>query len=557
MSQGDNVVINPLERALSEDINNLQSVERSRTLGARQAGSRAVPSIFGMSGSGVTDVYFDVPALTVPGVMSGVLQGLQPALPNPLGATTLTMQPGSVVYFDTAPSGNAPYDSNSYRVGTLKEPLTGVTPGATYGGTPIPPAGSAAWLLVARPVNATTVTTVREVFDPGTQQFVPQNVPKLQEGEIEFQFIDLDGGPIPYPGDEWQLIAVCGSINGVFAIPLMDIRQMVSPGQVGISQDVDLESINWHGGAQQLHNVEYKVNGRRHYFAAPNIQGGTYLEPGAGPILADEIFSIWAFMCRRPDGSAWRPPALALTPNAGANILISRQFPTSRANGSPLALPSIYEIWSNWILGWGGGEEVPPAYALNLGGITTRETSAEFQRIHKSGRSIVNASNDRYANPLINIDHSNVFSAQGFVGLTGAPGYASDTTGIILPTFTWMTYGVQAPMIKWRVTFNNIVGSTRFVDQAAAQRAVLWLKTTNAAPNDGNVILASPVPSTGATIAPADEEVIVPDFTTEFWWPADQLGRVYIDIRNGQGNNDLVADGAGFNVTFNLMEWRF
>lgn len=556
MSQGDTVVINPLERALSEDINNLQSVERSRRLLESAARARSVPQAWSRPGQAAAQgtLYLDIPGTAVSGVRNGVLGGLTPCLPLAVGSTSLTIQPGALAYFDQAAGPVANYDPNAYKVGRLAAPLIGVTPGATYGGTPIPPAGLFGWLLVARAVDTTTVTTPREVYDPGTGQFVTQNVPKLQEGQIEFMFIDADVSPYPYPGDEWQLIAYVVSDTGVLTADLMDLRQMLDDGPGDSNSQPDPASVEYSIGAQQAHDMGWVLNGRRMYFGLGNISAGTFLDPNDGPILQDQDYTMWAFECRRPDGSYWRPPAVSLAPVGNANIVFSALAADNIHNTSAITLPSAaYGVWENWILGW-GADEVQPYSAWQIGNFSTRLLNAEGQRVIRNGRRLINCEQDRYQSaPNVGLTDSNRFGQNVTLNINGT-GWVDDEL-VVFSTGSQMTYGDAAKAIKYRMTF-NVVASAGFDDDSV--RPVFYLKTTNGDPSETNVLQAIPLQS---LLGPNPPTTDTPDtLVAEFWVPASELTSFWIDIREGSGTGrvfDSAYDSSGFiNCFFEIVEWE-
>jgi len=213
MSGNDNLLMNTLERATSGDINDLQSLEARvlaelfrqtfsrRTLG--QAFSDQTRSI--CMGLGVTPSGGDV----IVGL--GVLAQQSATLPPVPGALDSTYR---LARLDTAAT------------------ITGPTPGANTW-----------YLLEAQMVPLVASTQVRDIYNPGTQTFVPTLVTKINLQSIAFQIVPGVGANLPAPtGGDWvPLAGVEWPAGGGAPLNIVDLRQLPDVVEGGLPIDATVE----------------------------------------------------------------------------------------------------------------------------------------------------------------------------------------------------------------------------------------------------------------------------------------------------------------------------
>lgn len=173
---GDKVVITKLERALSEDINNLQSMS-SRQLNDLLALLGAVNTI---SNSGAS----------VDSAPQSWTLGLDI---RPNGAN-ITISSGVLSQQSTThPAAVEPLES-AQRLGINRQDTS-----EAVTGTP-----NAINLLECRVIDVPTLSEVRDIFNVPTQTFVPTNIVKQVERQIEFQITGASTTQIPaFSGDPW------------------------------------------------------------------------------------------------------------------------------------------------------------------------------------------------------------------------------------------------------------------------------------------------------------------------------------------------------------------
>lgn len=173
MSGGDNIVINTRERAVSDDINDLQDVQYRTLMEMFRFG--LAQNQVSTSGSGT-----DVRAVVLGGLTVVANGG------------DVTMQEGVLLQDSlTLVPTPGPLDSR-YRIGRLADPLS------------VPVAVNEGWHLIeVNMVQETTLSTSRDVFDPGTETFIPQIVTKqtVQTLEATSTFGDATNSPSPTFGD--------------------------------------------------------------------------------------------------------------------------------------------------------------------------------------------------------------------------------------------------------------------------------------------------------------------------------------------------------------------
>lgn len=180
----DNVFFNTRERAISTDINNLESL----------AGRNLLESLRWMIATQNDPASVGTPGTAASNPRSVVVGGLQAAA----AGNDLAVSPG-VLFQESATLSPLPgaFDS-PYRFGRLAttEIITMPSPGVdTF------------YLLEAQIVQVLTSSQSRDIFNVGTQTFVPTVVPKEYEFQIQFQLL-TGGSAFPTPsGGDWVVIA--------------------------------------------------------------------------------------------------------------------------------------------------------------------------------------------------------------------------------------------------------------------------------------------------------------------------------------------------------------
>lgn len=201
MAGADNVQFNTLERALSGDVNDLQSMaarELSEIL--REMVVRRSFTLGNVPGESPRSVILGGLEVSPSGSDIAVAVGSL-AQQN----STLLPVPGSL--------------DSSYRLAINRaiETLTGPVPGVeTF------------FLIEAQMVNVVTSSQVRDIFNPATNLFTPTPVDKLVERQVDFQFVTGAAGEAPVPsGDPWVPIAIVrrpGGGGAVLGSDLYDVR---------------------------------------------------------------------------------------------------------------------------------------------------------------------------------------------------------------------------------------------------------------------------------------------------------------------------------------------
>ncbi len=215
----DAVVINPLERALSEDINNLQA------MGTRQLADFQLTALgrrlVSQTGAGVDFIS-----------RSGT-NGLTIRATG--GGTTVEVSTGILSQFSvTWPAAPAPLES-AMRLGYQRAAVT----------VPVPNTPSVFQILETRVVDVVTVNAVVDVFDVPTQTFIPTAQDKRIERQLEYQVIDGTGTAFPaFTGDPWVPIWGWSTTAGGL---------LVLPSVVDLDLRPDMQDIL--GNADQIRGV--------------------------------------------------------------------------------------------------------------------------------------------------------------------------------------------------------------------------------------------------------------------------------------------------------------
>jgi hypothetical protein len=318
MSGNDNLLMNNLERALSADINDLQSI---------QARAMAEMARYGWATKRVADPLAESPG---PFVLGGLL--VSPSLNNVavsqgvMGqiSATLSPVPGTL--------------DSTYRLSRLSSVATVVMPSP----------GTTTWyLLEAQMVQSVVTSAVRDIYNPGTQTFSPSLVPKVIEQGIQFQVVAGAAGQAPAPsGGNWVPIAIVRRPGGggpVAATDITDVRPLLAPR---FSAMVNPLRRLCRTSASVSNDVEFAFEldgpgGRRAAVGTADLTSVSYLDPGAPALAANAIRYVylapWSGLAPRQNGSVAFEGVL----------VVSNVAPTAGArNSAALTLPAPYGVAS-------------------------------------------------------------------------------------------------------------------------------------------------------------------------------------------------------------------
>ncbi len=192
---GDKVVFHTNQRALSDDINDLQAMS-SRTL-ADFIGQLAAVRMIASTGG------FD----TQP---QSVTMGLEIRAG---GGNTVVVLPGILAQF----SGSHPAVPEEFeslqRIGVSRANVALV----------VPVVASTYYLLEARVVDVATLTESRDIFNTTTEVFTPTSVQTRGERRLEFQLVAGSGGNLPpFSGGTWVPLHIFNT-DAVGALPQIPI----------------------------------------------------------------------------------------------------------------------------------------------------------------------------------------------------------------------------------------------------------------------------------------------------------------------------------------------
>jgi len=218
MSSGHKrIQFNTRERAVSDDLNRLQSFVAAQRAGAlrRLVNDRYVTDV--SNGLAIESQPDDTP---VSGDVFGGLM-VQPVV----GTSSLTVSPGVVGLFSPDPVPN-PDDGSGYKV---VESL-GVS---TMGTLTIAPGGVGIRIDVieCRPVELGEENDNRDIFKPSTGKFEPSSVDKVVATRLEFRVrAGTPGGGFPGTVEGWLPLAVASVPAGATstdAVTFWDVRPLV------------------------------------------------------------------------------------------------------------------------------------------------------------------------------------------------------------------------------------------------------------------------------------------------------------------------------------------
>lgn len=269
--------INTLERALSSDINTLQSdiaislMESYRLL----YGTTRRQNLD--NGTPYQTIIESQPETTA--TDSGMLRSIV------LGGLLADPQ-NNAIFIDKGMLMTIQTPSGADESAMVMARSEGVSDAGTFPFVPNAGAGPRWDLIECRP-RVTTTTTTREIFDPVTQQFQSQNVDKIIVTDLEFQYTQgtaASPSPAPVPTAEWQPLACIwvpgsGAASGFDDCEIFDIRPTVQglqdPANFGRSggQNNDISQSQFTirtssngtsalGGFESFTNVPYGVPGQ-------------------------------------------------------------------------------------------------------------------------------------------------------------------------------------------------------------------------------------------------------------------------------------------------------
>ena len=203
MSGADNVDFNNLERALSSDLDNAQSIEARflADLLAQVFATKTTTTGAGVPTNAVADRVLGGLIASVSGTANAVDVGLGALVQN---SASIVPVPGT-------------FDS-SYRMAINRTLQTIAAPA---------PGGNTYYLLEAQMADVITSTQNRDIFNTVTGLFVPTAVTKITERQIALQFRAGTASAAPAPQADWVPLAVVFRVAGggpVAAADIIDVR---------------------------------------------------------------------------------------------------------------------------------------------------------------------------------------------------------------------------------------------------------------------------------------------------------------------------------------------
>lgn len=255
MSGIDTEVFNTLERAVSGDLNDLQSIE------ARFLSEMAR---FEFSEKRVADPLAET-------VVNVILGGL---LVTPNGNDVSVSAGAMAQYSPTMLPAPGPLDS-LYRLSRTSVSTTVAMPA---------PGATTYYLVEAQMVEVVTLSQNRDIYNPGTSTFAPALVTKQTERQIAFQVV-VGGANAPAPtGGDWVPIAIVRRPGGggpVASSDIIDVRRLLSdrrspaPALRRAAVDTVTPAAN-----EIACSIEFDgAGGRRAVVGSPDGSAAAYLSP--------------------------------------------------------------------------------------------------------------------------------------------------------------------------------------------------------------------------------------------------------------------------------------
>lgn len=362
MSGNDNLLMNNLERALSTDINDLQSLQ-----------ARVLAELFRYT--------FRARAIGVPFVESNrnIAMGLAVAA----SGSDVSISQGVLLQQSSTLAPIPGALDSTYRLSRLNAPVvvTGPVPGVNN------------WYLVeAQMVQSVVTSSVRDIYNPGTQTFAPALVPKVIAQSMQFQLVAGAGGQLPLPsGGDWVPIAgVLWPAGGGAPLRIVDMRPLpdVEEGGSPLSAEVVHQRVN-SATLPDTPSNDIIVGART--FNSQGRMGGTVAAPfdptsvdflATGTVLAANqwyylYLASWSALALKPQNAQPSPTiyrgvlALSSTPPVTGSLLPS----------APVTLPAPY-----------GALAVPAVGAVCVGAFRRNATNTGFlQSSETRGRGTVSS----------------------------------------------------------------------------------------------------------------------------------------------------------------------
>lgn len=322
MAGSDNILINPFERPMSPDINNLQSML-----------SRTIADLLRYG------EMLRVVGTPVDSVRNVVLGGL---VVSPSGSD-VSISTGALLQ-DTgslAPTPGA-LDS-SYRIAINRSATTMVMPA---------PGADTYYLIEGQMVNTVTVTESRDLLNPTTGVFAPSLVTKQQERRITFQLL-TGAADAPAPsGGNWVPIAIVRRPAGggaVLATDIIDVRPLHEMGRERPALPTVREgcmAVATPGAATAV-TLRALIDGAGGLRSA-DVTTGTLTITGADIIAPGLVFAAdtWYYLYLAPWSALTLNPRFATATQSRSGVLVLTGVnPTNqRRNGGSIALPPPFGV---------------------------------------------------------------------------------------------------------------------------------------------------------------------------------------------------------------------
>jgi len=326
MGGTDDLIYNTLERALSTDLNDTESIKDRVLLDSwrRTFGRIINPVALG-----------SVPSSSPRAVCLGGLE----VVPN---GNDVDVQPG-VLLQDSATLAPVPSSIDSdYRVGINRAAELAAMPS---------PAGTSWVLIEANMVRVVTLTTPRDIFDPGTGVFVPTPVDKRSERQLDFTVSAASLGTIPAPsgGNLIPIAAVRrpGGGGPVLSTDIYDLRPMwqnraarsgeeVGGGGSSNRQYVRRGQVYMRAGTVdgtasnliQLDAEAYSERGERLWFTGVDVDVSTVTFMADGEAVTG---GAWHYLYLAPFRDGTVHNAYGAAAQANCVLVVSQAAPASRA----------------------------------------------------------------------------------------------------------------------------------------------------------------------------------------------------------------------------------
>lgn len=324
MSGADAIVFNNLERALSSDLNDVQS-DAARFL-SELLKYQLSTRVIGIQPEAIASVVLG--GLTCSPSGADVSVGAGALAQN---TATLAPVPG-------------PLDS-TYRLARLDAPII----------VPMPAPGLTTYYLIeAQMAEVIALSTLRDVYNPGTDTFVPTLLTKQIRRTIVTQLL-VGGANAPAPtGGNWVPLAIVRRPAGggpVVATDIDDVRPIAEGGRqrpnLPIVESGALTAIEV-AGSSAVTMLRVAMDG---FFGARSFEllAGSSIDPTSAPVLSPATVLAantwyylyvcgWSLLQLRPrfsDVSFGREGVLVLSHVAPTN---------ARTNAGPIALPAPYGV---------------------------------------------------------------------------------------------------------------------------------------------------------------------------------------------------------------------